>query len=152
VFRWIGGSSSEPALEALVNDAARLGLTERISPVGQVRRADRVLGGLDLFLSTSREDANPLVVLEAAANGCPVVCFSDSGGAADMALAGGATALPYLDLAAMATTVRDLSQAPAARRRELGQRGQALVQERNQVGVVGGRVVDALAAVSAPAV
>jgi len=66
---------------------------------------------LSLFLLPSREDSWPLVMLEAAAAGVPMVCFQRSGGAEIFVANGGGTAVPYLDVEAMAqAAVRYLSE------------------------------------------
>ncbi len=98
VFRWIGGSARNAALATLVGDAEHFGLTGVVSGTGQVPHADRLLEAVDIFVSTSREDANPLVVLEAAAAKRAVVCFEHAGGAEDLAKLGAAVAVPYLDV------------------------------------------------------
>ena len=73
---------------------------------------------LSLFLLPSREDSWPLVMLEAAAAGVPVVCFQRSGGAEEFLAKGGGTAVPYLDVEAMAqAAVRYVSE-PHLRERD----------------------------------
>jgi glycosyltransferase involved in cell wall biosynthesis len=69
------------------------------------------LESLSLILLPSGEDSWPLVLLEAAAAGVPIVCFQRSGGAEEFVAQGGGAAVPYLDVEAMAqAAVRYLSE------------------------------------------
>lgn len=143
VFRWIGGSLPNEALTTLAEDIKRLSFGGRVAAIGEVRDADRILAATDIFLSTSREDPNPLVVLEAAAAARPVVCFEGTGGAADLAEVHAARAVPYLDSRAMAAAVTELSRS-ARKRRALGERAREVVLERNLTQVVAQEVIGAL--------
>src|SRR3954464_14858749 len=93
---------------------------------------------LSLFLLPSREDSWPLVMLEAAAAGVPIVCFQRSGGAEAFVANGGGTAVAYLDVEAMAqAAVRYLSD-PDLTARDAGiarQRARGVTAE-GQVGKV----------------
>lgn len=142
-FRWIGGCPPNEALTTLIDDTARLGLTRSIEAIGQVRAANRVIGAVDIFISPSREDPNPLVVLEAAAAARAVVCFRDAGGAEELADAGGAVAVPYLDAEAMATAVGTLVRSSQTRL-VLGDTARQAVLERNATEVVGEQVAAAI--------
>ena len=101
-FRWIGArpEDSQQVRRAMA-DADRLGVADQISfgpPTKDLRAA---LATADAFVLTSREDAFPLVVLEAAAARLPVAAFTTSG-VADLLTAAGQTAIAYPDLDAMA--------------------------------------------------
>jgi glycosyltransferase involved in cell wall biosynthesis len=85
---------------------------------------------MDCFVLPSREDPCPLVVLEAAATGLPIVCFKGSGGAADFVGADAGVAVPYLDIHAMAQAILELQKSPELRRR-LGSTAMARVRVRH---------------------
>ena len=59
----------------------------------------------DVFLLPSREDPFPLVCLEAAEAGMPVVCFAEAGGMPDFVEDDAGFVVPYLDVEAMAEAV-----------------------------------------------
>jgi glycosyltransferase involved in cell wall biosynthesis len=59
----------------------------------------------DVFLLTSREDPYPLVMLEAAECGLPIICFADSGGAPDFVRDDAGFVVPYEDVGAMAEKI-----------------------------------------------
>lgn len=142
-FRWIGFLPEDPGAVVLAREVARRGLTEDVAVMSSVPDAQDLIAAADIFLSTSREDANPLTVLEAAAAGLPTVCFSGAGGAEHIAKSGGGMAVPYLDDVAMAEAVLELVN-DAQLRSELGKRARALTEKENSCSVVGRRVSDVL--------
>jgi glycosyltransferase involved in cell wall biosynthesis len=143
LFRWIGGFQGSEAGRALVHDAARLGLRDEVALIPRIERADRALAAANLFLSPSREDANPLSAMEAAAAGCPMICFRNAGGAEEFADAGGARAVPYLDAEAMAAAVVELSRSPADRQ-SLSESGSRLAISRHSPDALGARVAEVI--------
>jgi glycosyltransferase involved in cell wall biosynthesis len=143
VFRWIGGTLPNRALSTLTEDIACLGLDSEVAVIQHTAGADRLLAAADVFISTSREDPNPLVVLEAAATGCPVVCFRSAGGAEELADAGGGKAVPYLDVKAMADAVLALIESPKERER-LGRKARMIVTDGNAPQVVAEKVATVL--------
>lgn len=129
-FRWLGGTLPNAAMTTLIDDIDRLGLEKRVRVIPHTPNAAQLLAAADILISTSREDSGPLVALEAAAQGCPVVCFENAGGAAELASSGGAVAVPYLDAAAMAAAVCALIDSPA-QRTMLGDAGRRIVSATN---------------------
>jgi glycosyltransferase involved in cell wall biosynthesis len=90
-FLWIGVDTGEvQELEAKVR---RLGLEDR---------ARSYFATGDLFLLTSREDPFPLVCLEAADCGLPIVCFDKAGGMPDFVQDDAGYVVPFEDTKAMA--------------------------------------------------
>ena len=78
VFLWLG--DAHPYLEPwLAFDIARRSLSH-VRFVSFQEDVGLYFSGADLFLSTSREDPFPSVVLEALSVGLPVVAIADSGG------------------------------------------------------------------------
>jgi glycosyltransferase involved in cell wall biosynthesis len=142
-FRWIGATSDNESSQVLVDDAHRLGLSDRVGAIERIRDADLVLAAVDVVLSPSREDSNPLTVIEAAAAARPVVCFVGAGGAAELAEAGGALAVPYLNTRAMAETVNRLGRS-SDERRSLGHAARRIALEKYSPDVVGKRVTAVL--------
>lgn len=117
-FTWIGGEDVG-GLEALV-ERAGLGSLVRFLPHQPDPLA--AIAAADAFVLTAREDAFPLVCVEAAGAGVPIVTF-ESGGAAELVHAGGCgLTSPYLDVDAMARDLISLA-ADRGRSRELGEAG-----------------------------
>jgi glycosyltransferase involved in cell wall biosynthesis len=109
-FVWIGEEWRAEIRHQLAHDVKLAGLDDLVVFPGGVDDPTRFLQSLTLLLLPSREDSWPLVMLEAAAEGVPIVCFHGAGGAQHFLAAGGGTAVPYLDVEAMArAAVRYLS-------------------------------------------
>ncbi|MGC2423990.1 MAG: glycoside hydrolase family 99-like domain-containing protein [Nitrospirota bacterium] len=76
----------------------------------------------DVFTLTSREDPFPLVALEAAECGLPVICFADAGGMPEFVEEDAGFVVPYEDVEAMADRIADLMKDNDLRQK-LGARG-----------------------------
>jgi glycosyltransferase involved in cell wall biosynthesis len=114
-FAWVGGSPDSPLRAAVQADVDAAGLGHRWRLVDEVADPLPWLAALDVFVLPAREDAFPLVCLEAASVRVPLVCF-DNGGAAELvAGSGGGAVVPYPDLGAMADAVVELLDDEAGR-------------------------------------
>lgn len=120
VFVWLGGNPDSPVWDAALADRHRAGLEGVVHFVGEQGDPFDWLRALDLFVLPSREDAYPLVCLEAASVGVPTVCFA-TGGIADFVapedepLAG--AVVPYPDIGGFAEAITMLLTDPAECRR-----------------------------------
>ncbi len=123
---WIGADRQYPGTLTMEEDARQMDLAGHVKLIGFRQDASTLLGAADVVASTSREDPKPLVILEAAAAGVPVVCFEGSGGATDVVRAGGGLMVPYLDVDAMSVAVSELFD-DADRSAALGQAGRDYV-------------------------
>jgi glycosyltransferase involved in cell wall biosynthesis len=107
-FIWIG-RSNEPAFKLTIeHDCRRLGLRDCLKFVGEQSNPHALLALSDVFCLTSREDPFPLVMLEAAALGKPLVCFDGAGGASELSGWGGAIGVPFLDISEMTASCLEL--------------------------------------------
>jgi len=120
-FVWIGG---DPAYGE--TDPEWRALAERVRFLGPRDDARSFLGGGDLFLLSSREDPMPLVALEAAHAGLPVVCFAGAGDIPDALGPEAAAIVAMEDVAAAADQVVALAT-DTARRTDLGDKGRQRV-------------------------
>ena len=123
-FVWLGGHGYRHVPAELAHDLRKLGLERRIHFVGH--RSDHLdyMATFDIFCLASREDPFPLVMLESAALGKPVICFDESGGAPEFVENDCGFVVPYLDIRAMAARVVELADNRALRDR-LGRRGES---------------------------
>jgi glycosyltransferase involved in cell wall biosynthesis len=109
-FVWIGEEWRSGVRRQLEHDIKIANLDDVVILPGGMEDPTGFLQSLSLLLLPSREDSWPLVMLEAAAEGVPIVCFQNAGGAEHFVASGGGTAVPYLDVEAMAqAAVRYLS-------------------------------------------
>jgi glycosyltransferase involved in cell wall biosynthesis len=103
-FVWLGGEPVEPLMTQLLLDARRAGVDGALHFVAEVPDAADFLATADVFALTAREDPFPLVCLEAAALGTPLVCF-DSSGTAEFVGTEAGVVVRHLDMEAMADAV-----------------------------------------------
>jgi len=116
-FVWIGGTLQSPEHERLCHDVDHLGLGGMVRFLGAQPNPHQYFALLDTFLLTSREDSYPLVCIEAAALGLPIVCFGGSGGASELVEDDAGFVVPYLDLDAAADRLAVLMDDLALRHR-----------------------------------
>jgi glycosyltransferase involved in cell wall biosynthesis len=118
-----------PLRAALEEEAARLGLAERVRFAGYVAEVADAYRALDLLVSCSRYEGLPLCLMEAMAMGRPVLSMA-TGGCADI-VADGETGrlVPRGDGAALAAALGALLADPGALRR-MGEAGLARARAR----------------------
>ena len=148
-FVWAGGDAGGPTRGGLLMDARRLGLGDRIKFVGPLEQLAELFAAMDVFALTSREDPFPLVMLEAAAAGIPLVCFAGGGGAPEFAHPDAGRVAAYLDVAGMAAAVSDLLEREEERQR-MGQIAAERVRKRHTVDQAGPVLVDVIRRSLAP--
>lgn len=119
-FLWIARKDAEadPMYHETIESIRELDLTEQIKIVRSAGSPTNYLAALDVFVLTSREDPFPLVCLEAANLGKPVICFAAAGGMPEFVGEDAGTVVPFEDLEAMARSVEsfyvDLEKRSAA--------------------------------------
>ena len=103
----------------------------------------------DVFLLSSREDPFPLVCLEAADCGVPIVCFAGAGGMADFVGSTCGGVAPYLDVPAMAQALSSLL-GDEMKARRLGNQAKEKVRSQFDVSVKGHDIYKILQSICAP--
>ncbi len=126
-FIWLGGEKE--AYREAQFDVDKSGLRDFCHFIPAVGDPDAYFRAFDLFALTSREDPFPLVMLEAAARGLPIVCFADSGGATELVEDDAGMIVPYLDVEAMAQACVEL-MVDDEKRRRFGAQAKAKVESR----------------------
>lgn len=109
-FIWKGAKASALEYKMLLEDVVKLNLSDTVSFQPSSGDMTEFYKSLDLLLLTSREDAYPLVILEAANATVPAVCFEKAGGAAEFIGQDAGTVVPYLSVEQMADAVYDYYQ------------------------------------------
>jgi glycosyltransferase involved in cell wall biosynthesis len=102
-FVWIGSISKLERL--IIDEDMRKASIENITFVGEVKNLSDHFNELDLFLMTSREDPFPLVCIDVAQRGVPIVCFAGATGTEEILIRGGGKIVPYMDIQAMAEVI-----------------------------------------------
>jgi len=109
-FIWVGGSPEKvAAITRQLNDAP---MQNHVHFVGQTSDPTRYFDASDVFVLTSREDPFPLVVMEAARRGKPIVCFGSAGGAPEFVEEDAGFVVPGLDVQQMRDRVVELMSSP----------------------------------------
>ena len=134
VFVWLGGPLDQVEYRNLHHDAQVLGIAERLVFPGAVSAHLPYFAQFDIFVLPSREDPFPLVMLDAASLGKPLVCFEHSGGAPEFVETDAGFVVPYLDVEAMAADVLRLVENPELRA-TLGEGARRKVLERHDLAV-----------------
>ncbi|HEV7642414.1 MAG TPA: glycosyltransferase family 4 protein [Pyrinomonadaceae bacterium] len=134
-FVWVGGATKgDFRFFELEFDLERLGLVDKVRFLAHTADPQKYYSGFDVFLLTSREDPYPLVCLEAAALGKPVMCFENSGGMPEFIEQDCGFTVPYLDIGAAAEKIFYLAQNPAEKN-SLGAAAAKKVRERHDINV-----------------
>lgn len=133
-FLWLGGDTTDSNDEyfKLQLEISKLGQQERIRFIGSKSNPLDYYGLFDVFVMISREDPFPLVCLEAAALGKPILCFEKAGGMPEFVEDDCGFVVPYLDLDAMADRIVELYRSEELRKR-LGENAAKKVRERHDI-------------------
>jgi glycosyltransferase involved in cell wall biosynthesis len=130
VFVWLGGALDQMEYRNLQYDAQALGIEDRLFFPGTVKAHLPYFARFDIFVLSSREDPFPLVMLDAASLGKPLVCFEHAGGAPELVEDDAGVVVPYLDVVAMAAAVVRLVESPALRA-SMGEAARRKTRERH---------------------
>lgn len=136
---WEGFAGITP--RAIEHDVRGLGLEGHVHFIGSRANPLDYFHAFDVFAMVSREDAFPLVCLEVASLGTPILCFDYAGGTKEFVEDDCGFVLPYQDVDAMAEAVRMLSQRDDLRY-EQGRRAAAKVRQRHDINSAAPRIVD----------
>jgi glycosyltransferase involved in cell wall biosynthesis len=130
-FVWVGGALTWE----LEYDIKKLGLNN-IRFVHHTRSTVDYFNAMDVFALVSRIDPYPLVCLEAASLGKPILCFAEAGGMPEFVESDSGFIVPYLNIEELTAKImllvndRDLLQ-------KLGHQAQVKVQQRHDIDVAG---------------
>lgn len=141
-FAWVGAPATWEIPE-LEHDVRSMGLSDRLHFVGPSQKSADYLSAADVFALTSREDSFPLVCLEAAALGKPIVCFADAGGMPEFVENDCGFIAPYLDVNTMAQHVMSLLDCPGCREK-MGSIARRKVAERHDVSIAAPKIAQVI--------
>jgi glycosyltransferase involved in cell wall biosynthesis len=107
-FIWLGGSLDSYFGIRSQYDLVRSGVSSKVTFLGAKKNAHDYISAADIFVLTSREDPYPLVCLEAASLGKPIICFADSGGMPEFVEHDCGVVVPYLRTDLLAEAIIEL--------------------------------------------
>jgi glycosyltransferase involved in cell wall biosynthesis len=146
-FVWVGGETEIGEIDKLRELATSVGVGEAIKFVGEVAIPLPFMIASDVFVLPSREDPFPLVCLESADCGVPIICFAKAGGMADFVGSTCGKVAPYLDVPAMANALSSLLDDDVTAQ-SLGQNARDKVRSKFDVSVKGQDIYEILQEVS----
>jgi len=138
-FVWVGVKEGSSSFKQMQYDIEHLGIKERVHLIPVIPDALKYLALADIFVLTSREDPFPVVILEAAAAGKPIVCFADTGGSPDFVGTANGVVVPYGNIEAMQLSLIVLLFDEKTRT-TLGENARQLVRKEYNVSVVADRI------------
>jgi glycosyltransferase involved in cell wall biosynthesis len=139
-FVWIGGQSDGNDFYRIKHDVQLANLSDKVHFVAHVANPLDYFQEFDVFAMLSREDPFPLVNLELAALGKPIVCFDNAGGTPEFVGNDAGYVVPYLDISAMADRIITLAGDVNLRER-LGANGLHKVREHHDIQVGAPKIV-----------
>jgi glycosyltransferase involved in cell wall biosynthesis len=150
-FIWVGGEGrGSDRFAQLQHDLRALGLDAAVDFIGQRANPLDYFRAFDVFVLTSREDPFPLVCLEVASLGKPIVCFDGAGGEKEFVEDDCGFVVPYLALDVMADRVIRLLESDHMRQ-QCGRQAAAKVRARHDLTVVAPKLLNIITGNIAPA-
>jgi glycosyltransferase involved in cell wall biosynthesis len=140
-FLWVGSLEGGIDLRAIEHDLRGLGLAGQVHFIGARSNPLDYFQAFDVFAMVSREDPFPLVCLEVASLGTPIVCFDYAGGTKELVEDDCGFVLPFQDVDAMADAVLTLHHCDDLRRAQ-GQRAATKVRQRHDINHAAPKIVD----------
>jgi glycosyltransferase involved in cell wall biosynthesis len=106
-FLWVGGKLAgwEQDYDRVLYDLERMDLSGKVIITGKQRDVTGYFAAIELFALTSREDPFPLVCLEAASLGKPIICFAGAGGMPEFVGDDAGAVVPYGDVSAFSDRI-----------------------------------------------
>jgi glycosyltransferase involved in cell wall biosynthesis len=116
-FIWIGINKNSQSYNEFMYEANKYKLGDQLITIPHEQDIGKYYKLLDLFLMTSREDPFPLVNLEVAEFGVPIICFKDSGGSEEFVEENSGFIVPYGDTTKMSQKALEIYKSPKVRSR-----------------------------------
>ena len=142
-FVWVGGETESGEISKLERLANASGVGGDVRFVREVSTPLPFMIASDVFLLSSREDPFPLVCLESADCGVPIICFAGAGGMPDFVGSTCGEVAPYLDVPAMAHALTSLL-GDDTRARRLGDQAKEKVRSQFDVSIKGHDIYEIL--------
>ncbi|HEY0048639.1 MAG TPA: glycosyltransferase family 4 protein [Pyrinomonadaceae bacterium] len=132
-FLWVGGAEKgDFRFFEMEYDVKKLGLEKYVRFLEHKPNPMEYYAALDVFAMVSREDPYPLVCLETASLGKPIICFADAGGMPEFVENDSGFIVSYLDIEAFAGRISELYANPGLREK-MGARAALKVRERHDI-------------------
>jgi len=141
-FLWVGGRNTWE----LEYDMKKMGLNNVVFVPSNPTPLD-YFNCFDIFALTSRIDPYPIVCLESAALGKPIICFDKAGGMPEFVEDDCGFVVPFLSIEEMSDKIVQLHDDKNLLAK-LGQAAQSKVRKRHDVNVAGTEIIELIKKVS----
>ena len=142
-FVWIGKHESLSANNQLESDIKRLSLIDIVFLIGFQENPIDFFAHSDVFYLSSREDSFPLVCLEAASQGKPIICFNGSGGITEFVSDDCGFVVPFIDIEKAADKIIQLME-DSTLKNLFGENGKRKVFQGYTVDQTGPKILDVI--------
>lgn len=116
---WYGASEVDQTIQQVRYQLRKMGLASKFAAAGVVKKLTENLLEHDVFLLLSHEDPFPLVCLEAAGSGVPIICWDKGTGIVDFVQDDAGWIIPYADFGTLGELLAQLNK----NREEISKRG-----------------------------
>ncbi|HEX8368912.1 MAG TPA: glycosyltransferase family 4 protein [Pyrinomonadaceae bacterium] len=141
-FVWVGGAEKgDFRFFEMQYDVKKLGLEKYVRFLEHKPNPMDYYAALDVFAMVSREDPYPLVCLETASLGKPVICFAEAGGMPEFVENDSGFIVPYLNVEAVAERILEL-YADLNLREKMGASAARKVRERHDISTSAPKIVE----------
>jgi glycosyltransferase involved in cell wall biosynthesis len=142
-FVWLGVDYQSTDYFAFQQDILKTGLEYDIYLLNAKLNPLDYFSRFDIFVLTSREDPYPLVCLENALLGKPIICFDKAGGEPEFVEDDCGFVVPYLNLNIMADRIIQLYQSPDLRKK-LGENARQKVCNRHDINTAAPKILEVI--------
>lgn len=112
IFRWVGFNTKDSSNQEYMHLIQELDISDIMELIPHTPTPLIQFAEFDVFFLSSREDPNPLVVLESGKLGKPVLCFNGSGATDEIVEAGGGTMVTMESIEEMSLAIVQYSKNP----------------------------------------
>lgn len=105
LFVWKGADTNSIECQRIAYELKKLNLSAKLRFEPPSKEVNDFYNAIDILLLVSKEDPYPLVVLEAASNYKPCICFDNAGGAPEFVSNDAGDIVPYLDIGSISNTI-----------------------------------------------
>jgi glycosyltransferase involved in cell wall biosynthesis len=141
-FLWVGGAAEgDVELYRVRHDIAKMKLENRVRFIEHKPNPMDYYAAFDAFAMVSREDPFPLVCLESASLGKPIVCFENAGGTPEFVADDCGLVVPYMDIGAFADRLLELYSC-GEKRGAMGEAAAVKVRRHHDISIGAPKVLD----------
>jgi glycosyltransferase involved in cell wall biosynthesis len=142
-FVWIGGALNYE----LKHDLSKVNCKEKIHFISHLPNANKYFNEFSVFAMLSREDPFPVVNLEVAALGVPIVCFDNAGGTPELISGGCGFTVPYGSISEFAKKIVYILDNEKYRK-EMVQHAVETIKTEYDINIIGEKIINCIVSIN----